>query len=345
MISEILALDSKSHSKQIEDMMHAMVKLGQFADVTLVCDDRRVVQAHRIVLSTFSPVLKDIINSLSGPISVAYLRGIKSTELQPILEYIYLGKTNIERNKVDEFFEVARSLQINFASESETETDESSGHRTEIETEIKIEEECIEKESDTRTNNIDKIIDKSERFPTTNEHVDKEDEALNFNEQIVEKIPFETATNTYENLTKENQHSQLPNQSQNRRNYNEGNFECMECPFQTSTKNYLLNHMTNVHTGIKYQCNHCRKEFSQKSTLKYHIEAIHKGNKIVCSYCSKEFARNHLRNLKQHIERKHSGKVYTCDRCGFNADTEFKLKRHNLSFHDENYDYTIVNSE
>jgi len=342
MISEILALDSKSHSKQIEDMMHAMVKLGQFADVTLVCDDRRVVQAHRIVLSTFSPVLKDIINSLSGPISVAYLRGIKSTELQPILEFIYLGKTNIERNKVDEFFEVARSLQINFASESETETDKSSGHSTEIETEIKIEEEWFEN-SDTRTNNLDKIINKSDRFSTANENVDKEDEPINVNEQ--KKIIPEAAANDIEKFTKENQNSLLSNQTQHKRKYKGGDFECMECPFATSTEVYLKNHMTNVHAGIKYQCNHCRKEFSQKSTLKYHIDAKHKGNKIPCSHCGKKFARNHLSNLKSHIEKKHSGKVYTCDRCGFNADTEFKLKRHNLSFHDENYDYTIVNSE
>ena len=85
MSSDMLVVDSKSHSQQIEDMMKVMIKLGQFTDGTFICDDRKVVQAHRIILSSFSPVFRDIINSLTSSSSVVYLIGIRYIDLKPII--------------------------------------------------------------------------------------------------------------------------------------------------------------------------------------------------------------------------------------------------------------------
>ena len=325
MSSDMLALDSESHSQQIEDMLNVMIKFGQFTDVSLLCDDRKVVQAHRIVLSSFSPVFRDIINTLTNTSPVVYLRGIRSIDLQPILEFIYLGKTTINRNRVEEFLEVARSLQIDdlhncFPAEGDNETDKN----LVSENEIKIEDELIEKDADCSTNN------ESDFFLTVNKNDNDE------NEKIASKnIPDIITNKDVGNYTIKNQNSPTSKQSRD--------YFCTECPFTTHNKDYLKKHKHNIHSGIKYQCKHCKKEFSQKPTLKNHIDGIHKGIKFACSYCSEEFPLK--LKLKRHIASKHSGKNYTCDFCGYNLASEKIFRKHQLTCFTNNDDFTIVNSE
>jgi len=322
----MLVVDSKSHSQQIEDMMKVMIKLGQFTDVTFICDDRKVVQAHRIILSSFSPVFRDIINSLTSSSSVVYLRGIRSIDLQPILEFIYLGKTRIEGNRIEEFLEVARSLQINDLHNSfPTEGDDEADKNSVPENEIKIEEGM-----ENKTDSSAKTINENDLYSTVNKHDYVENEKIG-----AKNIPDTISNKDVGNYTIKNQNSPTSKQSRD--------YFCTECPFTTHNKDYLKKHKHNIHSGIKYQCKHCKKEFSQKPTLKNHIDGIHKGIKFACSYCSEEFPLK--LKLKRHIASKHSGKNYTCDFCGYNLASEKIFRKHQLTCFTNNDDFTIVNSE
>merc|ERR1719232_1522225 len=83
-----------------------------FTDVTLVSDDQKQFQAHRYVLSNFSPVLENML--LSNPHShpLIYLRGVHHQVLSSILQFIYLGKTKVNHSNMKRFAEVAKDLQI-----------------------------------------------------------------------------------------------------------------------------------------------------------------------------------------------------------------------------------------
>ena len=83
-----------------------------FTDVTLVSDDQKQFQAHRYVLSNFSPVFENIL--LSNPHShpLIYLRGVHHQVLSSILQFIYLGKTKVNHSNMKRFAEVAKDLQI-----------------------------------------------------------------------------------------------------------------------------------------------------------------------------------------------------------------------------------------
>ena len=86
---------------------------GDFADVTLVCDDQKQLRAHRNILSACSPVFKRIlrINS-SSPHSVIYLRGIRHEEMVSILHFVYLGQVTFSEDRMEEFLSVAKNLEI-----------------------------------------------------------------------------------------------------------------------------------------------------------------------------------------------------------------------------------------
>merc|ERR1712126_502462 len=99
-------------SDHLRNMLHEMMKSNELTDVTLVCDDKIHIKAHKIVLSACSPVFKDILNDLPQNNSVIYLRGIHHQEMESILEFIYLGVATFHQERMNEFLTVAKSLEI-----------------------------------------------------------------------------------------------------------------------------------------------------------------------------------------------------------------------------------------
>merc|ERR1712126_476725 len=81
-------------------------------DVTLVCDDKVKIEAHRIILCAGSAMFKEFFvdNPQSHPI--LYLRGVKQQHLKHILEYIYDGKTKIPQKDVNHFLDLAKAKDL-----------------------------------------------------------------------------------------------------------------------------------------------------------------------------------------------------------------------------------------
>ena len=50
-------------------------------DVTLVCDDKVKIKAHKIVLKACSPVFENILENINTSEAVVYLRGIDHQEM------------------------------------------------------------------------------------------------------------------------------------------------------------------------------------------------------------------------------------------------------------------------
>merc|ERR1712098_92710 len=75
-------------------------------------EDKKKFKAHKVVLSACSPLFKSIIceSDLSGPI--IYLRGIQSLEIESILQFIYLGEASFYQERMNEFLNVAKSLEV-----------------------------------------------------------------------------------------------------------------------------------------------------------------------------------------------------------------------------------------
>merc|ERR1712212_1367822 len=96
---------------------------GHFADVTLVSDDQIQTPAHKVVLSACSPVLKTLLVNNPHSHPLLYLRGIKQTELQAILKFMYFGETQIFENRINDFVSVAKDLEVKEISDEQDEED------------------------------------------------------------------------------------------------------------------------------------------------------------------------------------------------------------------------------
>ena len=78
-------LNWNAFSDHLRDMLHQMKEFNEFADVTIVCDDMKQFQAHKVVLSACSLVFKNILNTIPQQNSVIFLSGVKHQEMETIL--------------------------------------------------------------------------------------------------------------------------------------------------------------------------------------------------------------------------------------------------------------------
>ena len=83
-----------------------------FFDVTLVTDDQKQIQSHKVVLSACSSFFKPILQNNIHSHPLIYLSGINSINLQFIIDYVYEGEVQLFQEQLDSFLEAAQKLQI-----------------------------------------------------------------------------------------------------------------------------------------------------------------------------------------------------------------------------------------
>ena len=64
-------------------------KEEDFYDVTLVSEDKKLIMAHKVVLSSSSEYFKSILKSNKHPHPMICLSEIASMELENVLDYMY----------------------------------------------------------------------------------------------------------------------------------------------------------------------------------------------------------------------------------------------------------------
>ena len=112
MMMKQVVLTSETHSNQLVTTFSDLFKHNTLTDVTIVCHDRVKIEAHRIVLCAGSSLFKEFFISNSQTHPILYLKGIKQSQLMPIMEFLYIGETTILQDNINEFLSVARELEV-----------------------------------------------------------------------------------------------------------------------------------------------------------------------------------------------------------------------------------------
>ena len=105
-------LSWKDFQNNVSQLFGILRDEEDFFDVTLVSSDLQQVGAHKVVLSSCSPVLKELLKSNKHSHPMLYIRGVKSTNLKYVLDYIYSGEVSIYQEQLNDFLAIAEDLKL-----------------------------------------------------------------------------------------------------------------------------------------------------------------------------------------------------------------------------------------
>ena len=113
----LIESDATGHSEKFKQGLYAMRNDPETSDVTLICEDLKVVKGHKMVLKSFSPVLREILKNIPVTSAVVYLKGINSNVMDPLLDFMYYGKASIDKDLVYNFFKLGKQFEVELLSE------------------------------------------------------------------------------------------------------------------------------------------------------------------------------------------------------------------------------------
>ena len=92
-----------------------------FFDVTLVCDVEQV-QAHKVILSACSTFFRNVLRSNPHQHPLLYLKGVRFTDLQAVLNFMYHGEVNVAQEELNSFLAVAEDLKVKGLTQSQNQS-------------------------------------------------------------------------------------------------------------------------------------------------------------------------------------------------------------------------------
>ena len=85
---------------------------NDFSDVTLACEDGQQFEAHKVILAASSPFFQKLLERNKHTHPLIYMRGLKSENLNAILDFLYCGEANVFQENLDSFLAIAEELKL-----------------------------------------------------------------------------------------------------------------------------------------------------------------------------------------------------------------------------------------
>ena len=105
-------LSWRTFSSHLAELSRELYQEKYFSDVTLVSEDLIAVEAHRMVLSAASPVLRNVLRINPTVRTQLFLKGIKHQQLDSVLKFIYHGEVQVPSREINNFLKAGRELEI-----------------------------------------------------------------------------------------------------------------------------------------------------------------------------------------------------------------------------------------
>ena len=251
--------------------MKELMMNEDLADITLITEDKKQIKANINILSACSPLFKDILKKEKNSSPIIYLRGIQYSEMESIMQFIYLGETTLNRTRMDEFISVAKSLEIQELCNAKTEPND---------------------ESDVETSTRD-LMASTEKFE--GQTVKCDDMTKQAQKEGKISVECDQCHKTYYDKSTLRKHKY---------SVHEGVwYECDQCDHLSRDKSNLTKHIQSKHEGVRYACAQCDYQSKHKSTLTVHIQSKHEGVKYACELCDYQGCQKF--HLKRHIQNNH----------------------------------------
>jgi len=269
---------------------------GVFCDVTLACEDDKEIKAHRVVLSASSPFFERVLRRSDHANPWLYLAGVKSKEMESILQFIYRGETQVAEHDMVRFLKKANLMEIQgltgwndgagVASKKEKKSVNFSENVHAVDNSFP--EPIIQEDADgapvmapeCSINETDAEIDVDAPVHIKDEPAEKIDKGNDDANMVVELEGYPQEAEEYEENEIENR--------QPRHSFGgfvadddvvkaDGVFMCRRCGKTAKTKQNIRKHVEIHLQGQSYPCAFCEKCYKTNNSLNFHISKAHRS--------------------------------------------------------------------
>ena len=226
---------------------------NDFTDVTLACEDQSI-KAHKLILSACSPFFKKLLKSHPHPQPLVFMRGVKSSELTALVDFIYLGEASIGQEQLESFLALAEEFELKGLSENS------------------------EEEAPTKRNSVS-IQEKPQEFELKGLFTENSEETTTEQRQPVpfqSRFKYDLARKDKGNLSNmkyESKEFGVPLQSKAKQAGSidpgtlakielmieriEEGYACTDCDYTSKKKSHIMEHVEKHIKGLEYPCPFC----------------------------------------------------------------------------------------
>jgi len=123
--SEKLNLEWNDFEGNISRGLRELRDEKDFFDVTFATDGDQI-SAHKVILAACSPVFRNILQRNPHQHPLLYMRGVRHTDLQSILDFMYNGEVQVAQEDLNTFLAVAADLRVKGLTQGESQASNSS---------------------------------------------------------------------------------------------------------------------------------------------------------------------------------------------------------------------------
>ena len=254
-MSEKLCLKWNDFQDNVKTAFQRLRGDKNFTDVTLACEDGKQFEAHKMIMASSSPFFQNLLTQNPHPHPLVYMRGMKSDDLNSILDFLYSGEANVYQENLDSFLSIAEELQLKGLMRSTNEEHMSSSDNDVL-------------EKSTRSKSIGR--ESSDIYRSKEKSSFHREEKEN---SMMLAIP----TNFSEDFQQLDEKVQSMLQKTDRMVNGQRAFACKVCGKEAKSQN-IKRHIESKHIGedISHPCNLCEKTCRSRNSLWEHQHEKHK---------------------------------------------------------------------
>ena len=194
-----------------------------------------------MILSACSPFFKKLLKTHPHPQPLIFMRGMKSRDLTAIVDFIYLGESNVFQDQLDSFLALAEELQLKGLDGSSEEKAPEYPRESFIQMENKADLNQKQNIPDRTISNM--RFDKEANTLMTYQQKEKLNSIIEPGTMARIESLIETRTDGY---------------------------YCNNCGYTSKKRGHLREHVKKHIEGLEYPCNSCNKILRSSNSFRNH---------------------------------------------------------------------------